>query len=58
MKLTDEQADQYVARADSQLEKRLRLLEIGLLRHTALMEQLTQGLEKLTDRLMGKGKRK
>ena len=44
---TAEQQEQYVAAAPDALEKRLRLLEVGMLRHTALLETIAQALEKL-----------
>jgi hypothetical protein len=48
--MTEDQAKQYVEAAPDALEKRLRLLEVGMVRHTTLLEQVRELLAKFADR--------
>lgn len=48
--MTEDQAKQYVEAAPDALEKRLRLLEVGIVRHTALLEQTRDLLATLAER--------
>ena len=49
--MTDAQAERYIAEAPDAVERRLRSLEVGMLRHTTILERLTEAVEKLTAKM-------